>query len=215
FSLMDFQRHWQAVATRSCRMTRRMMLEVAVFDVGLPVCGGMLEQAGNGIKPELPEPIFHAVALNDAVIAAGPPFRMIEVDLAIDPHVHGCKATTFNGDGVVVATPSGSTAYNLAAGGPIVSPGIDGVCVTVICPYSLAARPIVCPGSSDIWLSVNLANEGSTLVLDGQESCKLHVGQQVLIRKHERPLTLIHNPELNYWTMLASKLRWAVAPTSQ
>ncbi|HEX7010748.1 MAG TPA: NAD(+)/NADH kinase, partial [Phycisphaeraceae bacterium] len=186
------------------RISRRMMIDVAAYPPGAP------EWGGNG-EP-MPQPLFRSVAMNDAVITAGPPYRMIELELAIEPSVSRTSATRFAGDGVIVATPSGSTAYNIAAGGPIVSPGIDGLCVTAICPQSLAFRPIVYSASSDTWVAVHRANAGTTLVIDGQISCRLEVGQQVLIRRHDQSLQLVHNPSLSYWQMLASKMHWAARP---
>ena len=160
----------------------------------------------------MPAPLFDTLAMNDAVVTAGPPYRMIEIELAIEPGVAATSAVTFSGDGVIVATPSGSTAYNLAAGGPIVSPGIDGLVVSAICPQSLAFRPIVFNASCAVWLLMHRANAGTTLVIDGQKSCSVSPGMQVMIEQHDRTLPLIHNPDLNYWTMLAQKMHWAARP---
>ena len=203
FNLDDVKKNWQRIAAGECRLSHRLMIRVFVFDVDAPRWGG---------GGALPEHRFHRVAMNDAAITAGPPFRMIELDLAIEPEVVRTNATTFTGDGVVVATPSGSTAYNLATGGPIVAPGVAAFSVTAICPQSLAFRPIVVSADCDVWLRVARANEGTTLVIDGQESVKLSPGEQVLIRRHEKALNLIHNPDLNYWMMLARKMRWAATP---
>ena len=203
FSLDDVMRHWRRIAAGQCRMTDRLMIHVFVFDVDAPRWGG---------SDALPEHKFHRVAMNDAAITAGPPFRMIEMELAIEPETDRTSATTFAGDGVVVSTPSGSTAYNLATGGPIVSPGVEALSVTAICPQSLAFRPIVFGAKCDVWVRVARANAGTTLVIDGQESVKLNTGEQVLIRRHEKALHLVHNPDLNYWMMLARKMRWAATP---
>ncbi|MFP4145750.1 MAG: NAD(+)/NADH kinase [Phycisphaeraceae bacterium] len=208
FAIDDVKKHWQAIAGGTCRTTERIMLDVAAYPPGAP------EWGGNGDE-ELPEPIFRGMAMNDVVLTAGPPYRMIEVELAIEPGLSRTSAATFSGDGVIVATPSGSTAYNIAAGGPIVSPGINGLCVTAICPHSLAFRPIVFNAECETWLAVRRANPGTTLVLDGQTSADLEVGQQIHIRKHPRSLKLVHNPELNYWTMLAHKMHWAARPRSR
>ena len=202
FSIDDVKRHWGRIASGDCRVTNRLMIDVSVFAVDTPPWGGGGARAAK----------FHQVAMNDAVVTAGPPFRMIELMLAIEPEPGQTSATTFVGDGVVVSTPSGSTAYNMATGGPIVSPGVNALCVSAICPQSLAFRPIVFSADCDVWLRVVRANEGTTLVIDGQESVKLEPEEQVLIRRHEKTLTLIHNPDLNYWTMLAKKMRWAVSP---
>jgi len=203
YTLEALKRHWDGITRGDCRMNPRMMLDVAVFDPETP------EWGGNG---QMSEPAFTSGAMNDVVVTAGPPFRMIELELAIEPTVDHTSATPFSGDGVIVATPTGSTAYNLAAGGPIVSPGVDGVCVSPLCPQSLAFRPIVYNVNSESWLRINRANEGTTLVLDGQRSTQLVPGQQIRITRHPRDVLLVHNPDWNYWSMLAHKMHWAVHP---
>lgn len=204
FSIDSIKAHWDAIVTGACRMSRRMMLDVTVFPIDAP------EWGDNGAK--MPEATFHSVAMNDVVVTAGAPFRMIEIELAIEPGRSRTSATSFSGDGVVVSTPSGSTAYNLAAGGPIVSPGIHGICVAPICPQSLAFRPIVYHADCETWLAIRRANEGTTLVIDGQESCTLMHGQQVRVVQYGKNLSLVHNPDFNYWKMLAHKMHWAARP---
>lgn len=223
FRLDEVKDHWDDLVTGQLRCSKRMMLDVTVYAAGQAQWGGVHTD-----KPELDqlEAVYEMVAMNDAVVAAGPPFRMVDVELAIEPALTKSIATTFSGDGVVVATPAGSTAYNLAAGGPIVSPGIPGLCITALCPHSLAARPIVCHANSEVWLGMQSANRiepdspnadpiGTTLVLDGQKSFPLETGQQVRIRRHAHELTLIHNPTISYWTMLAHKMGWAAKPKSR
>ncbi len=205
FNLADVMQYWDVVASGQCNITRRLLVEVAIFDAGTP-------PYGNG--DAMPQPVFTGIALNDVVVTAGPPFRMIDLDLAIDPATSGKAAATFSGDGVIVATASGSTAYNLAAGGPIVSPDADAVVVTPICPHSLAFRPIILSADSHVWLHMRDVNEGTTLVLDGQLSFDLQNAQQVRVRRYAHPLRLIHSPAINYWQMLAQKMRWAARPRS-
>ncbi|MEM9414125.1 MAG: NAD(+)/NADH kinase [Planctomycetota bacterium] len=210
FTIESVKKHWDAIVGGRCRVSERIMLQVSVYPAGAPLWGGA---NGEGDKPvQMPEPVFHGLALNDAVINAGEPFRMVEIELIIEPAWSRQSATTFLGDGVVVSTPSGSTAYNLSAGGPIVSPGIDGLCVAPLNPQSLAFRPIVFSGTCDTWMALHRANPGTTLVLDGQVSSRLEVGQQVRVTKHSKTFRLIHNPELSYWSMLANKMHWAVRP---
>lgn len=204
FSIESVLRHWSLIAAGECRLSRRIMIDVWVYPPGAP------EWGGNGHP--MPEPTFHSLAMNDAVVTAGPPYRVIELELAIEPSLSGTSATKFSGDGVIISTPSGSTAYNMAAGGPIVSPGIDGLSMTAICPHSLAFRPIVFNANCETWLAVNRANPGTTLVIDGQISRNVEAGQQILIKKHPKPLHLVHNPDLNYWKMLAHKMHWAARP---
>lgn len=211
FSVEDVKKHWPLIASGQARKTQRIMLEVAVYPEGSPQWGGINgHDAAN--RPKMPEPVFKGTALNDAVIVAGPPYRMVEIELIIEPQWSRQSATTFTGDGVVVSTPSGSTAYNLSAGGPIISPGIDGMCVAPLNPQSLAFRPIVFSGQCDCWMHLHRANEGTALVLDGQDSVPLATGQQIQVTKYAKTLSLIHNPELSYWTMLSHKMHWAARP---
>jgi len=204
YTIEALERHWDALTRGECPMSPRIMVDVVVFDPATPDWGL------NG--GELPEPVYASGAMNDVVVTAGPPFRMIELGLAIEPTAEDTSATTFSGDGVIIATPTGSTAYNLAAGGPIVSPGIDAVCVSPLCPQSLAFRPIVYNANCETWLRIRKANEGTTLMIDGQQSAALVPGQQVRITKHPRDVLLVHNPDWNYWSMLAHKMHWAAHP---
>jgi NAD+ kinase len=206
FSLEDLKRHWPLIEAGQCRSTRRIMIHAAVFDATVPWFLG----------DPLPESIaFETVAMNDVVLTAGPPYRMIELQLLIDPLRTDGQVTTMSGDGVIFSTPSGSTAYNMAAGGPIVSPEVDGFSITPICPHSLAFRPLVIPGSSSTLIRLNSANEGTTLVIDGQIPVKMTAGQQVLLRKDKRVLRLIQNPDLPYLKLLAKKMHWAARPRAR
>lgn len=213
FSVEDVKKHWELIASGKARQSERIMLEVAVYPEGSPQWGGL--NGSDDERPEMPKPVFKGTALNDAVVVAGPPYRMVEIELIIEPQWSRQSATTFTGDGMVISTPSGSTAYNLSAGGPIISPGIDGMCVSPLNPQSLAFRPIVFSGQCDCWIHLHRANEGTSLVLDGQDSVPLSVGQQVQVTKYAKTLSLIHNPELSYWTMLSHKMHWAASPRRQ
>lgn len=202
FEIEDVKEHWDAIASGACRTTQRVMMDVDVMPPGTP------QWEGDGVQPE------HAyIAMNDAVITAGPPFRMIEMDLAIEPDVSHQSALRFGGDGIIVATASGSTAYNLSVGGPIVSPDVDALVVSAIAPQSIAFRPIVFSAESDVWLTMVRANPGTTLVIDGQEFTPVQEGQQIRIRAHPNRLSLIQNPKRTYWNMLSHKMHWAVRPS--
>lgn len=206
FSLEDLKHHWPLIVSGQCRATTRVMIHAAVFDA----------QTHWNVGDPLPEKIhFETVAMNDVVLTAGPPYRMIEIQLIIDPTRNNGHPTTMSGDGVIFSTPSGSTAYNLASGGPIVSPEVDGFCITPICPHSLSFRPLVIPGSSATILRLIEANEGTTLVIDGQIPVKMSAGQQVLLRRDDRALRLIQNPDLSYLKLLAKKLHWAARPRAR
>lgn len=212
YSIESVKRHWDIIAAGQVRVSERIMLDVAVYPEGTPQWGGLNGGPLHAEPAPMPDPVFRGIALNDAVINAGAPFRMVEIELIIEPQWSRQSATTFSGDGVVVSTPSGSTAYNLSAGGPIISPGIDGLCVSALNPQSLAFRPIVFSGQCDCWMHLHRANPGTALVLDGQASTALEVGQQIQLRKYARTLKLIHNPDLSYWAMLSQKMHWAVRP---
>ena len=155
-------------------------------------------------------------AINDCVIAAGPPYRMIELHIRTE----GASGTWFGdggpdltGDGVIISTPIGSTAYNVSAGGPIVHPDVDAIILTPNAAHSLAFRPIVLPGPSELTITVTRANEGTALVLDGQASHPLTRGDVVHIARHPLRARLVGNPSSSYWHTLLDKMRWAAPPT--
>ena len=151
---------------------------------------------------------FAGIALNDVVIAAGPPFRMIEIALRLD----GREGPDLLGDGAIVSTPVGSTAYNVSAGGPIVDPELEAIVITPNAAHSLAFRPIVAPASLQVDMHVRRANDGTTLVLDGVPARPLRVGDVVRVRRHDRDARLVANPDHDYWRTLMGKMRWAAPP---
>lgn len=151
-------------------------------------------------------------ALNECVITAGPPYRLVSIRLSIDGH----PGPTLGGDGLIVSTPTGSTAYNLSAGGPILAPDVNAFAITPIAAHSLAFRPIVVPSSSRIELTLLRGNadgdQGTTLVMDGQIQARLYRGDRVLLSCSDRRVRFVRNPEGNYWSTLISKLNWAATP---
>jgi len=151
---------------------------------------------------------FSSVAINDVFITAGQPFRMIELAISVNgQHVGGCV-----GDGVVIATPTGSTAYNLSAGGPILSQRMEAMVVTAICPHSLSFRPIVIDSGSRIEVSGVRVNEGTTVSIDGQISLGMSVGDVVSIERGDNDFLVVNNPLRTNWDTLATKLGWAEKP---
>jgi NAD+ kinase len=148
-------------------------------------------------------------AINDCVITAGPPYRMIELEISID----GNEGPTLTGDGVIIATPIGSTAYNVSAGGPIVQPTLDALIITPIAAHSLAFRSIVVGTGGDVQVSIARANQGTTLVIDGQAMVPVRKGQRVRIRRHHERVRFVANPSSTYWQILLQKMRWAAPPT--
>lgn len=147
-------------------------------------------------------------AVNEVFVAAGPPFRMIELDIRVDGHnVASCMS-----DGLIVSTPTGSTAYNLSAGGPILSGAMEAVVITPICPHSLSFRPLVMNANRTIELIGRRVNEGTTVSIDGQVSWPLKKGDVVQVTKAKGEFLVVNNPMRTAWDTLATKLRWAQKP---
>ncbi|HWE04047.1 MAG TPA: NAD(+)/NADH kinase [Tepidisphaeraceae bacterium] len=151
---------------------------------------------------------FVATALNDAVITAGPPFRMVELGLAVESD----DGVRYYGDGIIISTASGSTAYNVSAGGPIVNPDVESFCVTPICPHSLSFRPVVVSSKTRVVISAVRVNTGTTLFCDGQASTSLAAGERVIIRRNHADVQLVENPREREWRTLAAKLNWGSGP---
>lgn len=166
------------------------------------------------IPGDAPPRVFSEVALNDCVITAGPPFRMIELGLQIDGH----PGPALRGDGVIISTPTGSTAYSVSAGGPIVHPEVAALTVTPIAAHSLSFRPLVLADTVRIELLVQRANGlasqpmGTTLVIDGQVHARVEAGDLIRFSRHPRGIRLVHNPESVYWETLIRKMHWAIKP---
>jgi NAD+ kinase len=143
-------------------------------------------------------------ALNDVVIAKGAIARMGAYTIELD----GQLVAEFRADGVIVATPTGSTAYTLAANGPILIPSVDAMVLTAICPHLLTIRPIVVPGSSEIALTVDVVPHETYLTVDGQEAVELLLGDIVHCRKSELSVKLLRLHRNGFFNVLKSKLSW-------
>ncbi|MCC6453162.1 MAG: NAD(+)/NADH kinase, partial [Acidobacteria bacterium] len=128
--------------------------------------------------------------------------------IAIEARLNGLFVNSFRSDGLIVATPTGSTAYNLSAGGPIVYPSMNAVVLTPICPFTLTNRPIVIPDDAQIELKLESGSEGVILSLDGQTGFPLFVGDIVRIRKSRTTLNLVQPENRNYFDVLRKKLQW-------
>jgi len=155
--------------------------------------------------------IFSSTAVNDAVITSGAPFNMIEMKLAIQEQ----QLAVCIGDGIVVSTPTGSTAYNLSAGGPILSANLSAIVITALSPHSLSFRPIVINAESELKIELVRINKQTTLLLDGQIQQTLQLGDVVGIQKHPGQFLVVNNPLRTQWDTLASKLNWAEKPRYQ
>jgi NAD+ kinase len=142
--------------------------------------------------------------LNDAVVHKGTLARMIELELYID----GSFVCRYRADGLIVATPTGSTAYSMSAGGPIVHPGVESILITPICPHTLSDRPVVVRDTSQIELRLEGHSESVFLTLDGQTGVPMQVGDRVRITRATERLKLIQPPNKTYFEILRSKLKW-------
>ncbi len=151
------------------------------------------------------------IAVNEAMIASGPPFRIVELGLLID----GVPAPTLRGDGVILATPTGSTAHNASVGGPIVDPSTNAFILTPIAAHSLAVRPIVLDGKANVTIEILQANEGTSLVIDGQVHFAMKQGMKLQVQQSSHTLSIVLNPTYSYWNTLVDKLHWAAHPELQ
>jgi NAD+ kinase len=156
---------------------------------------------------------FTSIALNDAVVTSGPPYRLITLTLSVDGHA----GPVIRGDGLIVASPVGSTAYNLSAGGPLLDPTLDAFAITPIAAQSLSFRPVVVSGSSSISIVAERVNDaeagaGTTLVLDGQTHTPIRTGDHITITKHDHGVNFVHNEASDWWARIIGRLRWADTP---
>jgi NAD+ kinase len=143
--------------------------------------------------------VLNDVVINKAVLA-----RIIEIEVSLN----NLFVNNFRADGLIVATPTGSTAYNLSAGGPIVYPSMNAVVITPICPFTLTNRPIVVPDTAEINLRLTNESDGVVLTLDGQIGYQMQIGDSVLIRKSALTFNLVQPPNRNYFDVLRNKLKW-------
>lgn len=142
--------------------------------------------------------------LNDVVINKAALARIIDIDVKLND----LFVNKFRADGLIVSTPTGSTAYNLSAGGPIVYPSMNAVVLTPICPFTLTNRPIVVPDSATIELTLLNENEGVVLSLDGQTGYPMRAADRVIIRKSATTFNLVQPANRNYFDVLRDKLKW-------
>lgn len=142
--------------------------------------------------------------LNDVVVNKSALARIIEIEAYLNEQF----VNLFRADGLIVATPTGSTAYNLSAGGPIIYPSMSAVVITPICPFTLSNRPIVVPDDSMIEVRLMTENEEVALTLDGQVGFPLQAGDRAVIRKSKTSFNLVQPPNRNYFDVLRNKLKW-------
>ena len=164
--------------------TRHMMLEAEVTRDGRP------------IEPRR--------GLNDAVLSKGLTAHMIDFELLVDD-VFVCS---FRADGIIFSTPTGSTAYSLSAGGPILTPELEAFVVTPVCPHMLTNRPLVLPHTARVAAQFNRGDEPAYLTVDGQIAAELRHRDSVRVRRSAKHLRLVRPPQRTYFEVLRNKLRW-------
>jgi NAD+ kinase len=184
FTLPEMFPALEAVREGNFQIDRRMMLEVEVRRAG-PV-------------------VYTARALNDAVVNKSALARMIELECQID----GQFVNSFRADGMIVATPTGSTAYSLSAGGPIVYPSMSAILLTPICPHTLSNRPVVIPADKLVELSFKQPSEDVKLTIDGQRGIDLTADDRIILRRSQASFDLVRPTNRNYFEVLRTKLKW-------
>ena len=150
------------------------------------------------------ETVAQGVVLNDVVISKGTLARMIELKIEIQ----GRFVTNLRGDGLIISSPTGSTAYSLSAGGPIIDPAVQSLILTPICPHTLTHRPLIVPGAVEINVTLTSKDDGAMVTLDGQVGVAITQGDAIAIQTSEHRTRLIRFPESNYYDVLREKLKW-------
>ena len=152
-------------------------------------------------------------ALNDAVVHQAGVAQIVRIGLWVGPHDDPEEVGSFSGDGVILSTPTGSTAYSLSAGGPIIVPELDSLLVTPILPHTLALRPLLVPGDQEISVTALGQREPLLLTVDGQEGGSVRQGDRVVVRKGDFRVPLVRLPGDCFFATLRRKLSWAVRST--
>lgn len=174
-----------------CKTEKRIMLDT------------LLNLGGETVRQES--------ILNDVVITRGNLSRILDLETTVD----GLYLTTFRADGIIISTPTGSTAYSLSAGGPIVFPEEDSFIINPICPHTLTNRPIVIPDRVEIKVTVWTKEQGATVTLDGQLSYTMKSGDSMIIKKSRYVTNLVSSPHRNYMEILRTKLGWGGSPAGK
>lgn len=186
-SLSDIDQGMLEIAKGSYVLSRRALVECRVMRDG--------------------EEVWSSRGLNDVVIANASPSRVVTLDVAVDRD----KGTSYVGDGLIVATPSGSTGHSLSAGGPIVHPGVRAVVMSLICPQTLSSRPMVIPEESIIHIQVRSSACRVMLTVDGQVSMSLEAGDAIEVGASPRNVSLVHMKDYSYFGVLRKKLHWRLS----
>ncbi len=187
FSADDMQKHLDEILADRVQPTERIMLSVT-----LSGC----------------DETFTCPVANDVAICAGYPFRMIDLHVAQGDD----EVAQYFGDGLVVSTPTGSTGYNMSAGGPILEPTLEAVVITPIAPHTLSLRPMVLQPDKPIRVTATRVCEGTSIIVDGQVSRRLRNGSVAEIQRAKTVMRIIPHPGRSYFNVLASKLHWGLSP---
>ncbi len=188
FSVEEMRAHLCDVLADKIAPTLRMMLEVTVRHNS--------------------DETFSSPVANEIAISAGPPFRMIDLDVSRQ----GEHIARYLGDGLVIATPTGSTGYNMSAGGPIIEPTLDAVVISPLATHALSMRPILVHAGEPIVVRTVRVNEGTAIMIDGQLTRPLADGDIVEVRKSEHPTQIIPHPAQSFFKTLRTKLKWGQSP---
>ena len=183
FRIEELYEALESILSGKYRLDKRVMLSVEL--------AGAEEKTRNRV-------------LNDVVINKSALARIIEIEAYLNDQF----VNSFRADGLIVSTPTGSTAYNLSAGGPVIFPSMNAVVITPICPFTLSNRPIVVPDDATIELRLMTDKEDVALTLDGQVGFPLKVNDRVIIRKSKTTFNLVQPMNRNYFDVLRDKLRW-------
>lgn len=182
--LTDLYSHLEAWARDRCTFEPRAMLHSELWRDGRMCC--------------------EHEALNDVVVAKGAIARMGHFQVTVNDEL----AASFRADGIIVATPTGSTAYSLAAGGPVLVPGVDVLVVTPICPHQLTLRPMVIPGAARIQVRIEGVPDQTYLTVDGQEAIQLRLGDELRCRRSDFAVKLVRLEGNSFFDVLRAKLKW-------
>lgn len=188
FSIDEFKNQFDRILNEDELISKRSILHVTI-------------ERNGGICAE-------HIAINDCVIQAGTPFRLIHLGISVnDEHL-----TEVGGDGIIICTPSGSTAHNMSAGGPIMQPGVNAIIITPMNPHSLTHKPLIVECDSVIRIQTVRVNEGTTAIVDGQVASPLLPGDIVTVRRFDSDFLVVRNPQYTKSHKLVSKLHWGKAP---
>jgi NAD+ kinase len=186
----DMEQSLQALVDGKHLIESRMLLAVAV-------------DSGGDVKT--------GIAMNDVVVDRGNVARLIQLDLIVNDEF----ICTYRADGLIISTPTGSTAYNAAVGGPIVNPKMNAIVASPMAPQSLAARSLLFDGNDKIKIKVASGHHSALMTLDGQVSIPLKNGEEVLIERAAHSTNLVMFPQNSFYAILRNKLHWAVLPRTQ